>query len=853
MTSIVRRATAGRLAIAAGIVLMSMFAGLPAPMPAYAQCGLPGTPPCLPPRRPTKTPTPRPTRIPPTATASPTITETPTVTASATPTRTPSSTPTVTPTANPIPPFIDWVGKALKPLNPPVEVIQMVPSWMMPPNIKVEAVEITQAIQCLHNLECADNSVPLYTGKPTMVRVYLRLTAGPNTYEPGIWGALCPGSTGLPGCANPVRPINVTWAKAIADPVDEYRPLLNGTLNFILPPNWVASPSQLSLTAYVNYKGENLPSEFYLKDNFKYAEAEVVVSQPLAVMFALIQDHGITADMNSEWPILAYMRGIYPTGDVRPWIGAQLLGKSYAFSTPKGSCGQGFYDLLTDLWMIRGSYPEVYYGMLAAQSWNKDPSFGGAVGCGWLEVKVGAGIVLPTASKSTWDAVPLIAGHEVGHAIGRPHAPGCKAGDPDPNYPRPNGQLDEVGVNLAHLWTYDTYRHDYMGYCDHYIDTAWTSIYEYAQVAADLPAGVAMQARAGVAAPVAVVPVLVASGEAAPGSVNLSSGFFLMDSASAPPRSPDEGPYTVELLDASGQVLYHQLFQPFAASGQGPISAGHPWDSGKGLAEGPFSLVIPAPEGVATVVFRFGVNEVGSLKVSRRAPIVTWTAPSAAEPWGASGLHPLSWEASDPDGDLLQYLVQYTSDGGIRWRTIAAGLSGTQLDVEAALLPGGDQASFRVLATDGFFTTAATSPSLSVEGKPPLVHIFEPAYDLRQGAPIFLDAAATDVEDGPIPASSLTWTSGDGKTMGSGDSILIPSLMEGLHHITLTAVDQDGMASQAEAQLQVGPGYPMTLPGRQGASPFVAYLVLLGIPALIVAGAFIVGRATRRPKQGGRG
>jgi len=85
MTSIVRRATAGRLAIAAGIVLISMFAGLPAPTPAYAQCGLPGTPPCPPPKKPTKTPTRRPRTPTPTETATPTPTDTATPTATSIP------------------------------------------------------------------------------------------------------------------------------------------------------------------------------------------------------------------------------------------------------------------------------------------------------------------------------------------------------------------------------------------------------------------------------------------------------------------------------------------------------------------------------------------------------------------------------------------------------------------------------------------------------------------------------------------------------------------------------------------------------------------------------------------------
>jgi len=850
-----------RLAVAAGIAAAIALLALHAPSVAQAQacidpttglectpmppsCGLPGLPDCPPPNQEPEPTRPRPTARPTaTATASPTVTSTPTTTPTLTATLPPSPTPTVTPTAKPVPPIIDLFGETIAIFNPSPKTIELIPSWMAPPNIEVEAAEVTQAIQCLHNLECADNSVLLYTDKPTMVRVYLRLNAGPNNYEPGIGGALCPGSTGLQGCANPLRPINVTWAKMIPDPVSEYRTDLRGTLNFLLPPDWLYKPTTLAFTVYVNYKGENLPSEYYFKDNLRYVEVGVEPSQPLAVMFAVIQDHGITSDPKSEWPILAYLRGIYPTGDVRPWIGAQLLGKTYPYSTPQGNCGKGYNDILDDLWWIRSGYPEVYYGMVATESMNQDP--GTTAGCAKLGEKVAAGMVLPTHYVSSQPLIPVVAGHEIGHALGRPHSPGCGAKDPDPNYPRANGRLDEVGVNVTRGWVYPTTDSDYMGYCSSQEDSAWTSMYTYAQVAQELPAGVAAMGRPRLAAPVPAGPVLVASGDASPEGIILTAGFFRLDSASAPAPSSNDGPYSVELVDAAGKVLTQRSFRPATSDGtQGPEPASS--ELTQEAAAGRFNLVLPAPDGVAAIVFKYEGVEIGGTKVSRRAPTVGWVAPADGEAWGTSGMHSLSWQASDPDGDPLQYLVQFTRDGGATWQTIAAGLADPELVVDAGLLPGVDRSAFRVLASDGFYTSEATSPTLSVERKPPVVHLYPPEYDLSEGAPVLLQAVATDLEDGPLPASSLSWTADGSQRLGDTSTILVPSLAEGSHEITVTAVDQDGQIAQDTVTLVVGPAYPVLLPQRRGGSP----LACLAGGIVVGAGAFIAAFVLRRRWRG---
>ncbi len=142
-------------------------------------CGVAGMPPCEqppPPSKPepTNTPRPRPTRTPtPTAT----FTSTPTVlylpTLPPWPTLVPGITPQPTPTLRPsITGLITTVkNNALKKPSPFIR-------WVLSEGnlFTITNAEITQAIQCLDNPNCPDNSVPLVTGKQTLVRVYAKIS-----------------------------------------------------------------------------------------------------------------------------------------------------------------------------------------------------------------------------------------------------------------------------------------------------------------------------------------------------------------------------------------------------------------------------------------------------------------------------------------------------------------------------------------------------------------------------------------------------------------------------------------------------------------------------------------------------
>ena len=95
-----------------------------------------------------------------------------------------------------------------------------------------------------------------------------------------------------------------------------------------------------------------------------------------------------------------------------------------------------------------------------------------------------------------------------------------------------------------------------------------------------------------------------------------------------------------------------------------------------------------------------------------------------------TGEHLITWEADDPDGDLLSFLVQYSPDNGQSWQGVALVEPGqpqeTLLRVDE-LMPG-RQGIVRVTASDGFHTTVAQSAgffSLGTQESPaqPPVHL----------------------------------------------------------------------------------------------------------------------------------
>ncbi|GAC1561011.1 MAG: hypothetical protein NVS2B7_35330 [Herpetosiphon sp.] len=193
--------------------------------------------------------------------------------------------------------------------------------------------------------------------------------------------------------------------------------------------------------------------------------------------------------------------------------------------------------------------------------------------------------------------------------------------------------------------------------------------------------------------------------------------------------------------------------------------------------------------------------------VALHAPDVTILEPSGKADWQSATTQTLRWRGTHIDGNDLSYTVAYSHDGKT-WDILASELRTTELKVDVDTLAGSANVQFRVIATDGVNTTLATTTGpISVPNKPPAVVISSPApvAVVEPDSLVVLQGTATDLEDGMLPDDKLVWTS-DRMTapLGTGPSVPVDTLQPGVHTITLTATDKDGLVSTASTRLVVG-------------------------------------------------
>ncbi len=835
------------MALATGVVVMS--ADAPAALaqneqPCFDQNQQPCTATPQPPpppqatRRPTRTPT-----VTLTLTPSPSPTQTATRVPTFTPT--PSTTPTPpTPPGGPIRRFtvslvdtlIGWIRIPPERLPPFIPYSTRTPTPRPTLNLVVTDIETTQAIQCMGRRACPQDSVPLYTGKATLVRVYVRISSGPSLIG-GIGGALCPGDTGEAGCPDPIRPTGKITVTSVSDPAAIVRGDLGATLNFILPSGWVTSAGKRTFTVYANYNMENAP-EWNYADNYGVAGAYINPSQSLDVTFLPVANKGKTPSIDERWALVDWLKRVYPTSAIHVWERSAPVIVSFEFAlddTSAPGCGTGWNAMLSWLRWLRGDNPRHYYGMVDMST------LGGYSGCGYTPGVSAAGGVRAGDIQG-----PETAAQEIGHNLGRHHAPGCGAGGPDGGYPEIPSFLDEFGVDVGRMRLYlPTKAFDFMGYCGGG-GSKWVSVYTYEALAGRLPSGV--YAPGGGSRLAMLRPsdstsseYLIGSGTLSPKAATLEYGFYRLSLSASTQDALAEGPYVVELRNASGRVLFSRSIAPDALS------------NAEASGEGPFFIILPWQEGTTSVVFLYNGREIGRRQASRHAPQVGLLQPNSAEDWANDGLHTVVWQGSDADNDPLAYMLQYSSDDGKTWETIAPFLTTTEAQLDAAGMAGSANARFRVLATDGFNTASSeTRSQLIVASKPPQVHVDLPAEGtiIDQGAPLVFEGVGTDMEDGPLSGSSLAWSSDKDGSLGNGELLITSSLSVGDHLLTLRASDSSGSTAAASVHVTVRAVEPEDEPTTSTDArgfPWVPLVLLGGV--VVLAAAAIGLRRQRAPRD----
>jgi hypothetical protein len=153
----------------------------------------------------------------------------------------------------------------------------------------------------------------------------------------------------------------------------------------------------------------------------------------------------------------------------------------------------------------------------------------GAIGTGYFESNT------DTFSQETM-------AHELGHALGREHAPCGNPDSVDPKYPYPEGQIGVLGYDGTNLLDEDDYK-DEMSYCV----PVWISDYTWSGIFSRINYVNGLGARRVASAP--------AERKRYRTLTIRADGRLHWGSERAPPSAPDGEPLEVDLLDAKGAVL----------------------------------------------------------------------------------------------------------------------------------------------------------------------------------------------------------------------------------------------------------------------------------------------------------
>lgn len=145
------------------------------------------------------------------------------------------------------------------------------------------------------------------------------------------------------------------------------------------------------------------------------------------------------------------------------------------------------------------------------------------------------------------------------------------------------------------------------------------------------------------------------------------------------------------------------------------------------------------------------------------------------------------------------------------WVSDRDGQIGTGTSFSIGTLTNGAH-DITLVATDSQGNTDSDQITIFMGSTAPRVSITQPVNATRfeLGERIIFEGDATDVEDGDIPQTSLTWTSNRDGEIGRGGSVTTSELSEGTHQVTLTAIDSLGTTGQASVTVyvgQAGPGF----------------------------------------------
>lgn len=644
------------------------------------------------------------------------------------------------------------------------------------PDMQLDAIEITQAIQDLNN------SVDLVAGKRTYVRVHASTPLNVADVFATLSGRR--GFISLHPVLNPGNPGSDITVRTSPD-----RGQINDSFWFELPSGWTTA-GNLTLTARLDPNGAKFDPD--TSDNVRSVTVNFKSTPPLRLRLVNVQYNsgGSTyLAANSHLDSLeSWLRRAYPINSL------QVSRQTFVYPTnglPDVDTLHGWLALgkLFRI-LLNGEDPRVvYYGVVDD-------------GGGFMRGKaagIPGTIAAGPSGSGTWgwdfdgSYNDWYGGHEIGHTRGRTHANFCGAGGGG-GYPYMGGRISPdlsgsgaiYGFDITTRAIYGPSWKDVMTYCDN----QWVSDFTYEGIRGYL-VGIGMQSLALEKVTAGEFLAVMGQADLESSTASLSSVYKIAETASI--DLPEPGEWEIALVDGGGSDLAVYPFQPDELT-DAESSPGTP----AVIAE-----LVPWADGAVQVEIRLQGALVASRAASANAPAVSITSPAGGANLPA-GPFQVTWEGSDLDGDPLSYSVLFSNDSGASWQTLATGLTEQLLDLDTNELPGGS-GLLRVMVSDGFLSGQETSGAFSLPTHAPDVQIVLPNdnqvfFPTQQVA---LQGSAYDLEDGSLDDSALLWESSLDGVLGTGAALNTSELTTGVHVLTLTAIDSDNQTAAAQRTITI--------------------------------------------------
>ncbi len=500
----------------------------------------------------------------------------------------------------------------------------------------------------------AANSVPLVSGKTTVLRIFTHTTQSAPVNGLSVSILATRNGAPLPNSPLVVRPVSA--------PTSIIETNLSNSINVTLPEAWLSGSIRLEITI----DSTNVYPESDEGNNTRSLALTFTNVPPLNIKVIPViythPDDKITYTPSTTAFLSPGILRMYPVAAVNV---VERTGVAFNQNLSNTSSWYNLLDIITNLKVSDGAPAnEIYYGLIPIEDQLGHRWFnGGVAGLGWVGQRTAIGLT----DSPTWVLHgDEIAAHEIGHNLGREHAP-CGVQKYDQRYPYSDGSIGNIGVQVSPLTLYSPSSYtDLMGYCH----AKWVSDYTYQGLMAN-------QISYGAAALLTPQDGLLVRGQLdQAGDIQLKSSYRL---TSLPQAIPETAEAEVQFLDSSGEIVERtavSLLRAPEADEQGAaISAFVPWPAK------PFTML-------RLVNLAQGSYDEKPLRANRLAvlaqPRLDLTPAELTLSWG------------DPNTPAL---VRMRSQGADAWTTLALDAMGGQLDIDPAVLPPG-VVEFEIILAD---------------------------------------------------------------------------------------------------------------------------------------------------------